>query len=166
MMAKIQGLERIVKVLQTRAAKASKDSNVSVVVGFTAKYALYVHERIEMKWKGLPRGLGFSIDEDGAVRYPERIKSTGKASGKNRGFYWDPPGRGQAKFLEEPARTLSKELAEITMKAIGAGKTMGQALLLAGYRLQREAQLLCPVDTGNLKASAFTRLEQGQGATE
>lgn len=36
---------------------------------------------------------------------------------------------------------------------------MAQALLLAGLRLQRESQLLCPVLTGNLRNSAFTRVE-------
>lgn len=66
---------------------------------------------------------------------------------------------GQAKFLEQPARTLQPELVSIIDQALMAGQTMGDALLLAGLRLQAESQLLCPVDTGNLRASAFTRLE-------
>jgi len=56
-----------------------------VRVGYTAFYALYVHEAVAMKLKGLPRGKG-------------------------RGFFWDPQGKAQAKFLEEPARTLRPEL--------------------------------------------------------
>ncbi len=36
---------------------------------------------------------------------------------------------------------------------------MSQGLLVAGLRLQREAMQLCPVDTGALRASAFTRLD-------
>ena len=36
---------------------------------------------------------------------------------------------------------------------------MGQAMLKAGLFLQAASQRLCPVDTGNLRASAFTRLE-------
>ena len=43
--------------------------------------------------------------------------------------------------------------------ALAHGQTTAQALLQAGLRLQRESQLLVPVDTGALKASAFTRLE-------
>jgi hypothetical protein len=49
-------------------------------VGYTAPHALYVHELVEMRLKGQPRVGG-------------------------KGRYWDPQGRGQAKFLEEPART-------------------------------------------------------------
>lgn len=108
-------------------------SKVSVLVGFTAAYALFVHENVEMKGRGQPR------------RKP------------SKGNYWDPPGRGQAKFLEEPARVLSRELVEIAYKVLKQGKTLLQALLIAGLRLQREAQLRVPVDTGALKASAFTR---------
>jgi hypothetical protein len=66
---------------------------------------------------------------------------------------------GQAKFLEQPARQLRPVFADIIKRAVTAGKTMSQALLLAGLRLQREAMLLTPVDTGALRASAFTRLE-------
>lgn len=54
-----------------------------VSVGYLAYYALYVHEAVEMKLKGLPRPSG-------------------------QGNYWDPNGR--AKFLEEPARTKRGEL--------------------------------------------------------
>ncbi len=59
-----------------------------VKVGYTAAYALYVHESVGMVLKGLPRP-------------------------HNRGRYWDPQGRAQAKFLEEPVRRLAKELREI-----------------------------------------------------
>ena len=67
---------------------------------------------------------------------------------------------GQAKFLEQPAREKSAEISEVVRAALAEGKTLSQALLLGGLRLQREAQLLCPVLTGALKASAFTRLER------
>lgn len=67
---------------------------------------------------------------------------------------------GQAKFLEQPFRSMSGELKGIVFEALRKGKTMAQALLLAGLRLQRESQKLVPVDTGALKNSAFTRLEK------
>lgn len=57
-------------------------------VGYTAAYAIYVHENVQMKLKGQPR------------------------SG-SRGKYWDPQGRAQAKFLEEPARRLAPELLKM-----------------------------------------------------
>lgn len=66
---------------------------------------------------------------------------------------------GQAKFLEKPARYLNKEIVRIIKNALLAGMTLARAVILAGLRLQREAQTLTPVDTGALRASAYTRLE-------
>src|SRR4051812_27581493 len=108
-MAVVERLEKVIAALRTRAAKSIKGDNVSVVVGVTAAYAIYVHENLQ------------------AV-HPV----------------------GQAKFLEQPARQLSNDgtLGNIVKGALAKGQTMGQALLLAGLRLQREMQLLCPVDTG------------------
>jgi hypothetical protein len=64
---------------------------------------------------------------------------------------------GQAKFLEQPARELSDNgtlgnIVRTETPRVGLRK----ALLMAGLRLQRESQQLVPVDTGNLKGSAFT----------
>lgn len=68
---------------------------------------------------------------------------------------------GQAKFLEQPARELSNsgELGSIVRTSVEKGRPLADGLLLAGLRLQREAQLKTPVDTGALRASAFTRRE-------
>lgn len=66
-----------------------KDFGTSVTVGYTANYALYVHEAVEMRLKGQQR------------RPPAK------------GRYWDPQGRAQAKFLEEPARRMVPELRRI-----------------------------------------------------
>jgi len=65
---------------------------------------------------------------------------------------------GQAKYLEQPFRQGANELGRMIKEAVAKGASLGQALLLAGLRLQRESQQLVPVDTGALKASAFTRL--------
>lgn len=71
---------------------------------------------------------------------------------------------GQAKYLEEPARQMSGDgtFSGIVFGAVNKGKTLMQGLLMAGLRLQRDSQKLVPVDTGALKGSAFTRLEQGK----
>lgn len=66
---------------------------------------------------------------------------------------------GEAKYLERPARELGPELTRIVVEELKRGRTMAEALLKAGLRLQRESQLLVPVDTGALRNSAFTRLE-------
>ncbi len=69
---------------------------------------------------------------------------------------------GSAKFLEQPAREMSNDgtFSGIFTAAKKAGKTTAQALLLCGLRLQRESQLLCPIDTGALRASAFTKIDE------
>lgn len=69
------------------------------------------------------------------------------------------PGK-MAKYLEEPARRLQPVLAQMIKDGVDRGLTMAQALLMAGLRLQRESQSCVPVDTGALRASAFTRLDQ------
>lgn len=137
-MPKVEGLKDVQKALSKiiRAKIGLSDSQPSVIVGYTAKYALFVHENIEMKGQGLPR------------RGP-----------KAKGNYWDPQGRAQAKFLEAPARQNRKVYAAIIVQAVKRGSTVLMALYLAGLRLQRDSMLLVPVDTGNLKASAFTMRE-------
>lgn len=82
-------------ILKASAFTRRTGANFATVVnvGYTAYYAMYVHENVEMKGKGLPR----------------------KAPSK--GNYWDPAGRGQAKFLEEPARRLRPQMFAIIKKA-------------------------------------------------
>lgn len=120
-MSELKGFKQLVDKLKTRSAKAIKDTNVDVVIGYTQAYAIYVHENMKAK-------------------HPV----------------------GEAKFLEKPYRQLQNDgtLGEIMLKAIRAGRTFAESLMLAGLRVQRESQLLVPVDTGALKGSAFTRLER------
>lgn len=121
-MAKVEGIERVQRALTQAASKYFESPQAirgeSVIVGYTANYALYVHENKEAKHTA-----------------------------------------GQAKYLEQPARKLGHELAVIVRRAMAGGAKLLQALFLAGLRLQRESQKLVPVDTGNLKGSAFTRKE-------
>lgn len=133
-MAKVEGLANINKVLQFRIKNAKEAGEARVIVGYTADYAIYVHENLEMKWKGRPRRSGI-------------------------GHYWGPGSR-RSKFLEHPARAMGKELAAIIRRAMLAGATLSQALFMAGLRLQRESQLLVPIEYGNLVASAYTRAEK------
>lgn len=66
---------------------------------------------------------------------------------------------GQAKFLEGPYRSNSGRIKEIIREELEKGRSLGQALLIAGLFLQRKSQEVCPVDTGALRNSAFTVLE-------
>jgi hypothetical protein len=133
--ANVVKIDGVIAKLRDKAALARKDAGMGVVVGFTAAYALWVHEAPGTLMGGVPRPGG-------------------------RGFYWDPQGKAGPKFLERPARELRKELAAIVREATKGGRTLLQGLLLAGLRLQRESMLSVPVDFGNLKASAFTRTEK------
>jgi len=142
-MPRIEGLDKVIAALRRKAAEKIKDTNVSVAVGYTAKYALFVHENMDI--------------------HPPGMILAGKPRPKERGYYWDPLGRAQPKFLEGPFRRNAKMYAAIVRKSLLAGNTMSQSLLMAGLQLQRDSMLLVPVDTGNLKASAFTRLETADG---
>ena len=119
-MPEIQGLRAVAAALRARRAKSLEQDQVSVSVGYTQNYAVYVHENMQ------------------AV-HPV----------------------GKSKYLEDPARRLSPDLARIVREAMQRGATMLQALMFAGLRLQRESMREVPVDTGALKNSAFTRPDEG-----
>jgi hypothetical protein len=70
---------------------------------------------------------------------------------------------GQAKYLEEPARANAATYGRIGTQAYRNGATLPKALLVAGLALQRDSQKLVPVDTGALRASAFTALDEPEG---
>jgi len=74
--------------------KKNSGAKTEVYVGYTAEYALWVHEKVGMKLKGKPR----------------------RPSPPHIGRYWDPQGRAQAKFLEEPARTEVPKMRSIIIE--------------------------------------------------
>jgi hypothetical protein len=78
------------------------------------------------------------------------------------------PRGGQAKFLEQPARLMRKQLVDEVIAELAKrrsitrnkGRTFAQALLRAGRLLEKESKKLVPVDTGFLWSSGFTMLEE------
>jgi hypothetical protein len=116
----VLGINKVRAAFKKKATQAQAEMQIQCVVGYTANYAVHVHESLEMAH---PRG-------------------------------------GQAKFLEQPAREKAMELGKLGGQALRKGR-LGMALFLVGLRLQRESQLLVPVDTGHLRGSAFTRMEGG-----
>lgn len=160
----IKGMDRLLNKLQhvakTRLESPSQVKGHGVIVGYTASYALAVHENIEMKWRGVPRDpRKRAVGGEGPAKYHQKNPQSRKY--KPKGKFWDPPNRGQSKFLEQPARELSNDgtLKRIIADAIRNGAKLQHALSLAALRIQRESMKLVPVDTGNLKSTAFTRKE-------
>jgi hypothetical protein len=161
-MAELEGAAELGRRLTELARLYQREGEAAVAVGYTANYALFVHEAVGMVLKGLSRDPRVRRIEQGGDPAKARPRPRKK---EPRGRYWDPQGRGQAKFLETPLRTERDVLARIVIQALARGQPLSVALFLAGLRLQRESQRLVPVDTGNLKASAFTRLEAGGGGS-
>jgi hypothetical protein len=67
---------------------------------------------------------------------------------------------GQAKYLEAASRRHSKKIGKVAATVYKKTNSMEKALITGGLLLQREAQKLTPVDTGALKASAYTALDR------
>ena len=64
------------------------------------------------------------------------------------------------KYLEYPFRRLAPiVIPAIVAKVYVATGSLLKGLLVAGLRVQRESQLIVPIDTSALKASAFTARE-------
>src|SRR5690348_3482149 len=99
----ISGVQRVVQKLKGKTVK-----NAAVRVGYSAPYAMRIHEDLNMRH----------------------------------------PNGGQAKFLEQPARTQKPQMQRIITDGIKRGLSLEEALLLAGEYLLQESQKLVPVDTG------------------
>jgi hypothetical protein len=156
-MPEIEGITSVMKTLQDLRKKIEAEKSPSVVVGYNAAYALFVHENIEMKLKGKPRVKWLTNKK---TKKPFIVRDESGEPIPGKGMYWDPQGRGQSKFLEQPAREKRDKIASTVRKAFAGGASLAHALLEGGLFLQRESQKLVPVDTGNLKGSAFTEIEK------
>lgn len=108
------------KVLAQFSKEAKKGDSGNVIVGYTAEYAMPVHEMENANFKR--------------------------------------PG-ATSKFLEGPFRKGKDKWVAIAVTAYNGGATLQQGLFISGLALQRDSQKVCPVDTGHLRASAFTRKE-------
>lgn len=106
-------------IAKVRASISGRLGPQRAVVGYSAPYAIYVHENL---------------------------------------MAYHPVG--QAKFLEQPTRTMQPEFRRIITERLLKGDTPSQALLAAGQALLAASLELCPIDTGLLRESGFVRLEQ------
>lgn len=141
-MSDVKGIDKVLDRLNKSRQRIDTDGPIHVLVGYTAEYALFVHENKN------PKTLGKGI--------PRRSKL---------GFYWGPAAPNKMflpKFLEGPARLFKDEIIAVVANAFAKGVPLLQALLMGGMRLQRESMLVVPVEYGHLRASAFTREDDGK----
>ncbi len=71
---RIEGVQELRAIFAKKIAEAIKDSNPSVIVGYTANYAIWVHENIKMSWKGLPRKNPIKVSI-GTLREEDKVSS-------------------------------------------------------------------------------------------
>lgn len=109
---------------------------VEGMVGYRAPYAIYVHENLEIDHP-------IHVDGSGSVR----------------------DCKGQAKFLEIPAREMIPHVAADLAKLKRQKKGLRYSIQTICDRLLRASQKLVPVDTGFLKRSGFTRVIIRDSAT-
>lgn len=133
--------------LQSRlSAKLAQAVSGTVLTGFATAYALAMHER--------------TPGEPNPPRSP-RQRAAMMASIKEREERGHVPWSvGQPKFLEAPARSNREKYLRIVADSLAKGLPLIVAVYNAGLDFQRDAQRLVPVDTGNLKNSAFTTREK------
>lgn len=109
--------------------KRRKGGSAEATVEFTAEYAPYVHEAVEMKLKGQPRKSGI-------------------------GRYWDPQGKATARFLTKAVDQLGPDLQDTINRTLKRGLHLWQALSQHATKVMKLAQKMTPVETGKLRASA------------
>jgi hypothetical protein len=68
---------------------------------------------------------------------------------------------GQAKFLEQPAKSMMGLLASEAQSAIEEGASRREALLDAGQTLLGASRPLVPVDTGYLLSTGYVAVRRG-----
>ncbi len=68
------------------------------------------------------------------------------------------PNGGQAKYLEQPARELRREMKDIIARSINAKNGLEEGMMRAGELLMEASKELVPVDTGFLRDSGYVRV--------
>lgn len=182
-MAQVQRVKTLSSQMKTLrknlVGSASKDK-VSVIVGYTAAYAIYVHEDLTKRHGKAYNDAYIKQEEEEITRGKNKGKTRVKLSWKRRAIElgYDHDGKGgekkpklrgenqTAQYLVIPARRLKPVFPKIVTTAVANGASLLKALLITGRRLQRESQQIVPVDTGHLKATAFTKEETNDATAQ
>jgi len=148
-MAEVKGVTQLLKKLkgledQIFSNRSVKHRGREVRVGYSAPHAVFVHEMI----KGAPNPPRHDAQRRAMFASINEREARGHVS-------W---AVGQPKFLEQPARQYQKQMGRIVVKALKGKKTLIEALTEAAEFLKERSQELCPVDTGELKKSAYVKV--------
>lgn len=65
---------------------------------------------------------------------------------------------GRAKFLEKPARMLSKKISDMVKDTLQRKRGLEEGLMKSGNMLLDASKKEVPVDTGNLRDSGFVKV--------
>lgn len=126
------GLRKQLQKMQKEAVVHGKEAVMHI--GYRAPYAIYVHEKVEMKWKGIPRHSGIYR-------------------------YWSARGgrQGTAKFLTKPTRQrkVQRALSELIKKEMKDGASFTRAITVAAIRLRQFSRYVVPYEWGPLHESAY-----------
>lgn len=126
--------EGVKKLIGRKVAKYQRFPRATL--GFSAPYAIYVHENMEQKWRGLPRR-------------PNPPKS---------GVYWGPAGEPKYLTRTLAAMRSSGRIRKIIVGTLDQGRSLREAVVGAMIEVIKEASLRVPVDTGLLRSSGFVQV--------
>lgn len=128
MVARTTGAKELKAKLTRLGNKARRETRNTVEVGYSAPYAIIVHELVEEKLKGIPRPSG-------------------------RGVYWGP--HGQSKFLDKPAVALRAQIAGRISAVTKSTGSVYRGLYSGGVLLRDASLYLVPVEYGLLRDSVY-----------
>jgi len=146
-MAEMLNLTRLLRKLEKYERESMRQNNGNVVVGYSASYAVYVHENL-----AATHGEAFNARHAGEI-----TAGAGRKKGERRVV---SRGAGQqAKFLERPAREHKLTIAQMVVNGMKNGASLMKSLLGAGSFLLTKSREIVPWQTGNLYRSGFVEKE-------
>lgn len=143
----ISGVSELRKNLQWRR-KNSGAVYANFDIGYTAPYAVFVHENLQMKLRG---ELRTGSPKNGKPRiYPRYWDASTLSSGSS--------GQGQAKFLEAPVRENSQKLGQMAHHLVKDRKmTLERATYMVALEILNLSKAVVPYDTGDLYKSGYVK---------
>lgn len=133
----IEGKTRLMAKFKEMSLRHGKSAEATVE--YRSRYAVFVHENVQMKWAGLPR------------------------KGKDHlGVYWGRPySPGSSKFLEKACRRLAGQTAKTVARLLRQKRSLHDAVLAAAKDILAASNALVPIDSGKLLLTGNVRVKEG-----